>query len=129
MIEPKTKAELEKVLAENPVVIIDWSLTFCPPCKTMAPRFKKMEGIFQDVAAFVKVTLDDEETEVNIDYLKEVSAAPTFYGVVNGKIVMEEEGSMTEKELRKFIEDTIAQKPIPVGDAGTATVVSPEEKV
>lgn len=114
MIELKTKAELEKVLAENPVVIIDWSLTYCPPCKTMAPRFKKMDGIFQDVAAFVKVTLDDEDTEVDIDFLKEVSAAPTFHGVVNGKVVMEEEGSMTEKELRKFIEDTIAQKPAPV---------------
>jgi hypothetical protein len=51
---------------------------------------------------------------VNIDYLKEVSAAPTFHGVVNGKLVMDEEGSMTEKELRKFIEDTLAQKPAAV---------------
>ena len=105
MISLKTMAELEALIQKDPVVIIDWTASWCGPCKAIAPKFKKMAETFQDVATFVKIDIDEFDNVPD-----EIQAVPTFHGVANGKLVMSECGGMKEAELRKFIEDTIAKK-------------------
>lgn len=105
MISLKTMSELEEIIKKDPVVIIDWTASWCGPCKAIAPKFKKLSEVFQDVATFVKIDIDEFD-----EVPEEIQAVPTFHGLANGKLVMEECGGMKEAELRKFIEDTIAKK-------------------
>jgi thioredoxin 1 len=40
------KADFDVLLKANKVVIVDFYATWCPPCKTAAPVFAKVSGLF-----------------------------------------------------------------------------------
>ena len=54
-----TKADFERQLrdAGNKTVVIDFTATWCPPCKMIAPKFEAMEAEFPNVI-FVKIDVD-----------------------------------------------------------------------
>ncbi len=55
----KTKNEFYAALnaAADQLVLVDFFATWCPPCKSMEPHFKAMEGEFPQVK-FYKVDVD-----------------------------------------------------------------------
>jgi thioredoxin 1 len=78
-------ASLEKLAADNKFVFIDFTATWCPPCKMVAPVFEKhaetntRDGKF----AFAKVDVDDQ-SEVAQKY--GITAMPTFILLKDGKV-------------------------------------------
>eukprot|EP00741_Cyanophora_paradoxa_P021903 tig00021428_g21143.t1 len=64
-------------------VVIDFSASWCGPCRTVAPMFEKMSTEFPGVK-FAKVDIDECQ-ELALQY--SVSAVPTFTFLVNGKQV------------------------------------------
>lgn len=73
----------EKVLAisKSRPVLIDFSATWCGPCKAIAPTFDRYSKKYPDLH-FAKLDIDECE-EIAIEY--EVNTVPTFLLIIDGK--------------------------------------------
>ncbi|XP_077980511.1 thioredoxin-like [Glandiceps talaboti] len=98
--EVKTKAEFDAALknAGNKLVVVDFSATWCGPCKYIGPIFKAMASEFPNVV-FLKVDVDENE-ETSQAY--GISAMPTFVFIKNGQKVEDFSGA-SEDKLRKTV--------------------------
>mmetsp|Transcript_3235 Transcript_3235/g.4737 ORF Transcript_3235/g.4737 Transcript_3235/m.4737 type:complete len:178 (+) Transcript_3235:190-723(+) len=87
VLEPATDDEVSAIVlkasAEGKLVVIDFSATWCGPCKMIAPLFEEMANDTPGVV-FVKVDVD-----VNPDTTAKysVSAMPTFVFIKSGEVV------------------------------------------
>ncbi|XP_048328784.1 thioredoxin H2 [Ziziphus jujuba] len=88
-----------EVKESNKLVVIDFSATWCGPCKLMEPIFNALSSKFTDVD-FVKIDVD-ELSKVAQEF--GVQAMPTFVLVKKGKEVDRLIGAKKE-ELEKKIE-------------------------
>ena len=87
VLELTTLDDVEAVLIKagstNSLVVIDFSATWCGPCKAIAPLFEELaqdtEGVY-----FLKVDVD-ENPDTAAKY--SVSAMPTFLFIKNGEVV------------------------------------------
>ncbi|KAJ1915626.1 thioredoxin trx1 [Tieghemiomyces parasiticus] len=85
VVEVKSKAEFENLIKANARVIVDFSATWCGPCKAIAPIFAKLSEAHGNIK-FVKVDVD-EVAEVAREY--NVTAMPTFLFIKDGSVVGE----------------------------------------
>ncbi|XP_077981657.1 thioredoxin-like [Glandiceps talaboti] len=96
----KTKADFDAALkgAGSKLVAVDFTASWCGPCKFIGPKFEEMSKEFTDVV-FIKVDVDDngETAEAN-----GVSAMPTFIFFKNGEKVDSLTGA-DEKKLRELL--------------------------
>ena len=77
-------AEFKKLVREEKrPIIVDFTATWCGPCKMIAPEFEKLSHEFQNIC-FVKVDVD-EGKDIATEY--DVTAMPTFMKFVNGTLV------------------------------------------
>ncbi len=76
-------------------VVVDFTATWCGPCKTIAPYFEELSAKFPDIE-FVKIDVDELE-----DLAAEcgISAMPTFHVYSNGVKVAEMTGADKDKLL------------------------------
>ena len=92
-------AEFDEVIKANPTVIIDFTATWCGPCKMIGPKFDEMSKEFTSVK-FIKVDVDALS---DIAERFGVSAMPTFKVLKNGEKVDELVGA-SEPKLRELIQ-------------------------
>ena len=52
--ELKTKAEFDATIKENKKVAVDFTATWCGPCRMIGPKFEKLSAEYSDIL-FVKV--------------------------------------------------------------------------
>lgn len=87
VLEPTTLSDVEGILlkasAEGKLVVIDFSATWCGPCKMIAPLFKELSEDNPNVV-FLKVDVD-ENPDTAAKY--GVSAMPTFVFIKKGEVV------------------------------------------
>ncbi|KAJ4769482.1 Thioredoxin [Rhynchospora pubera] len=74
------KEKVEEAKGAKKIVVIDFTATWCPPCRFIAPVFEALSKQFPDVV-FLKVDVD-EQKEVAQEY--NVSAMPTFAFLKDG---------------------------------------------
>jgi thioredoxin 1 len=76
-------SDLDALATSNKYVILDFTATWCPPCKAIAPLFHKLaaEHSVPGALAFGKVDVDDA-AEVAAKF--SISAMPTFLFLVDG---------------------------------------------
>jgi thioredoxin 1 len=102
--EPTTLTEVDDILmkasAEGKLVIIDFSATWCGPCRMIAPVFKELSDAFPNVV-FLKVDVD-ENPETAAKY--EVSAMPTFLFIKRGEVVDKVMGA-NASALQKLLDE------------------------
>jgi thioredoxin 1 len=75
---------LNSLSSTHKYLILDFTATWCPPCKAIAPLFSKLakEFAIPNVLAFAKVDVDDA-SEVAQQF--GVTAMPTFLFLVDGE--------------------------------------------
>ncbi|KAG6776520.1 hypothetical protein POTOM_020033 [Populus tomentosa] len=77
------KEHFEKGKGSQKLIVVDFTASWCPPCKMIAPIFAELAKKFPNVT-FLKVDVDELKTvaeEWNVD------AMPTFIFLKDGKLV------------------------------------------
>ena len=97
------KAAYDKAVAESAdkLLVIDFTATWCPPCKAIAPKYEAMAAEFTDV------TLKKVDVDANAEAAQAagIQCMPTFKFYKGGKEI---EGSKVEGASEAKIRDGIA---------------------
>lgn len=92
-----TKADFEKLIASDNVVIIDFYAEWCGPCKKMAPYLSKMEKEYAGKAKIIRIDADKNKALFNGFGYQELPVVIVFK---NGKEVWKKTGFVSEAELK-----------------------------
>ncbi|KAK2428699.1 hypothetical protein P8452_42632 [Trifolium repens] len=95
----KWKAHFEASKETNKLMVIDFTATWCGPCKYMEPIIKELAAKYKDVE-FIKIDVDEL---MDVASAFQVQAMPTFILVKKGKVVEKVVGAKKE-QLQKLIE-------------------------
>ncbi|KAB2032065.1 hypothetical protein ES319_D05G346100v1 [Gossypium barbadense] len=93
------RAQLEASKQSNKLLVIDFSATWCGPCKWMEPVIEEYANLYADVE-FIKIDVDTLE---DVARQFKVEAMPTFVLVKKGKEICRLVGAK-KTELQKLIE-------------------------
>ncbi|KAM8881990.1 thioredoxin b [Synchiropus picturatus] len=90
----ESKEHFESCLQEagDKLVVVDFTATWCGPCKMIAPVFKELSHLHTNVV-FLKVDVDDVP-DVTEEY--NISAMPTFVFIKNKQKVHHFSGANVE---------------------------------
>ena len=78
------ESKIQSAALQNKLTIIDFTATWCGPCKMIAPVFKELSEEYGSRAQFIKVDVDDNP-EAAQKY--GVTAMPTFLFIKGGEVV------------------------------------------
>ncbi|WJX62399.1 hypothetical protein P8452_47398 [Trifolium repens] len=95
----KWKAHFEASKETNKLMVIDFTATWCGPCKYMEPIIKELAAKYKDVE-FIKIDVDEL---MDVASAFQVQAMPTFILIKKGKVVEKVVGAKKE-QLQKLIE-------------------------
>ena len=97
-----SEAEFEQeVLRSELPVLIDFTATWCGPCKTVAPE---VEAIATELAGKAKVVKVDIDKSKRIASSLRIQAVPSFVVFHRGRPVAAEQGVLRRNQLRDMIE-------------------------
>lgn len=94
-------AEVEN---EPGAVVVDFTATWCPPCKMLAPVLERVAEHYQGRVKFFKCDVDDS-VEVASKYA--VQTIPNLLFFKNGEIVDQSVGFINEKELSTKVDSAL----------------------
>ena len=86
----------DEVLSESLPVLVDFTATWCGPCKMLDPIVKQLADEWQDKVKVVKLDVD-ENANLAIQY--QVMGVPTLMLFVNGEIKQRLTGYMPKNKL------------------------------
>ena len=76
-------SDFETSIAKETLTLVDFSATWCGPCKDIAPQFEKLKSEYPKMD-FIKIDVDECD-ELSSKY--RVTAVPTFLLFQNGQVV------------------------------------------
>jgi len=95
--EIKTQKDFEAALmnAGSKLVVIDFTATWCGPCKMISPIFKQISEMadYKNKAFFYKCNVDEAQ---DVAKREGINAMPTFKFYVNGKFLDEIRGANSQ---------------------------------
>mmetsp|Transcript_33490 Transcript_33490/g.46741 ORF Transcript_33490/g.46741 Transcript_33490/m.46741 type:complete len:131 (-) Transcript_33490:101-493(-) len=86
LLVPKDDAELAEVITnaeEKQLLVIDWTATWCGPCRQIAPHFEALSKKHEDVT-FLKCDVDVLKDSAG---QAKISAVPSFHFVKDRELV------------------------------------------
>lgn len=103
-IKEMTASELNELLSHRGVVLADFSTTWCPPCRAMAPIVERLAARFAGRADVVKI---DVERADELASAHGVRGLPTFLLFADGQVVDRIVGMTSEKALAALVESQL----------------------
>ncbi len=94
-----SSSELLDIIANTPNVVVDFSASWCGPCKRMEPILNSLAAEFPTIA-IIKVDVDLFD---NVGAVHNVMSYPTFVFFKNGKKVSSQVGSKSPKEFKSLL--------------------------
>jgi thioredoxin 1 len=85
--------------SEKPV-LIDFSATWCGPCKTLAPILKQVKDSLGERITIIKIDVDKNQ-QLSSKY--QVRGVPTMILYQNGKQLWRQSGVISKEEIIKII--------------------------
>lgn len=96
-----TDSNYESIVEEGLPVVVDFSATWCGPCKKIAPIIEKLAVEYQGRVNIGKCDVDDNEELTSKFGIRNV---PTVIFIKNGEVVDKHVGAGLEKEFVEKIE-------------------------
>lgn len=94
-------SRIQSAALQDKLTVIDFTATWCGPCKMIAPIFKELSEEMGSRAQFIKVDVDDNP-EAAQKY--GVSAMPTFLFIKGGEVVDTLMGANSERLKELIVE-------------------------
>jgi thioredoxin 1 len=95
---PSDLDNFKTLLKNHQYVVVDFTATWCGPCKAIAPKFEEFSNKYKKWT-FCKVDVDSA-SDISDEY--SVSAMPTFVFIKDGKVIAKFSGAnvaMLESKL------------------------------
>ena len=107
MVKHINGKELEELVAgSQQTVFCDFWANWCGPCRMLAPVFEEISNKYENQATFVKVDIDDEESEsAAIKY--GISSIPNVIAFKGGKPVANSLGFVPAPVLENFVKNNL----------------------
>ena len=107
MVKHINGKELETLIAESQTpVFCDFWATWCGPCRMLGPIFEEISDKYDGKAVFVKVDVDDDESQAAaVKY--GISSIPNIIAFKNGQPVDNNLGFVPAAALEAFIEKNL----------------------
>lgn len=104
MVKYVNSAALEELIANEKLpVFCDFWASWCGPCRMLAPVFEDLSDKYEGEAVFVKIDVDEEDSEAAaIKYA--ISSIPNIIAFKDGKPVDNSLGFVPQAALEQFIE-------------------------
>lgn len=107
MVKYVNGKELEELLASSSLpVFCDFWASWCGPCRMLAPVFEDVSDKYENKAVFVKIDVDEEESEsAAIKY--RITSIPNVIAFKNGQPVDNSLGFVPQAALEAFVEKNL----------------------
>ena len=103
MVKYVNGKELEELItATDKPVFCDFWASWCGPCRMLAPVFEEISDKYEDKAGFVKIDVDEEESEAAaMKYA--ITSIPNILVFKNGERVGNNLGFVPAEALEAFV--------------------------
>jgi thioredoxin 1 len=102
--ELDSEEDLDRLLQSSEPVLVEFTTTWCGPCKIFEPKYKSMAAEYGGKAKFAKVTLQKSPATKDLPKRFKVQAIPSFFLFQNGQVVVQEAGIKSETKLRHALD-------------------------
>ncbi len=98
---------LKEILAKEDVTVFcDFWASWCGPCRMLAPVFEDISDKYEGKAVFVKMDIDEEDSEpAAIEY--GITSIPNIIAFKKGKPVDNSLGFVPQAVLESFVEKNL----------------------
>lgn len=107
MVKYVNAQDLEQLISvsDKPVFCDFWA-SWCGPCRMLAPVFEDISDKYEGKAEFVKINIDEEDSEAAaIKY--GITSIPNILVFKNGKAVASNLGFVPEAALEAFVKNNL----------------------
>ncbi len=94
----------DNFIKKFPLTIVDFWASWCAPCKTMAPRLRRLCSIYRNRAAFGKIDIQKYQ---KISKKYNISSIPTLIFFRYGKVIKSSFGVKSVGKIKTFIDDEV----------------------
>jgi len=93
-----------EVLNSETPVLVDFTATWCGPCKALAPKLDAIASEYEGQARVVKVDID-QSRKIAMSY--NVRSVPTLLMFKSGNVTGQEIGNVDKSKLSKLVETAL----------------------
>jgi thioredoxin 1 len=97
--------DFENKIKEEPVSVIQFSATWCGPCKTLKPVMDKLSDEYKDRANFY--ITDIEDSGINTGSSAGIRGVPTVIVYKKGVEIDRKVGGVPESHMKDFLDKNI----------------------
>ena len=100
-----TDGDFDKVVKENPYVVVDFWAEWCAPCRAIAPLVEELARKYEGTVTFAKLNSDENPKKVQ-EFM--VMGIPTLLFFKGGKLVDQVIGAMPRGPFEERVKKHLA---------------------